>query len=76
MESNSSAPSLKRVYEDSLLMKALKDYSIVPDPKLQKKIDFYFSPYYSKYHIDKCKNYGIENRPKLSIPPDEKHTFN
>jgi hypothetical protein len=33
-------------YEDSELLKNLKNYNIEPDEKIKRKIDYYYSPYY------------------------------
>ena len=32
-------------YNDSPLMKSLKDYNLEPDENIKRKIDYYYSPY-------------------------------
>lgn len=35
----------EKSYEDSELLKALKDYKTEPDKNIQRKIDYYYAPY-------------------------------
>ena len=57
------------VYEDSELMKSLKNYNIEPDAKLQRKIDYYFMPYNHKYNLEKYMFFdeSVDNRRKYPI---------
>ena len=62
IEENDDEPQKKEIsYEDSDLLKALKDYNIEPDENIKRKIDYYYSPY------------GAINQNQKHMNFDQKH---
>lgn len=59
-------------YEDSELIKNLKDYNIVPPKDIRRKMDYFFSPYNPQYNTEKYMNFKEYEGPKENKKPNYK----
>ena len=53
-------------YEDSELLKKLKNYNIEPEEKIKRKMDYFYSPYYQQFNAKKHMNFQTVEIPDVA----------
>lgn len=63
---------LKKKIKDSKIQDELNNYDITPSEELQRKIDYYITPYSRSYQVHKWMTFDDEEKSKI---PDKKTGF-